>query len=151
MKKSDLHREWARVLDMCEVTGVDPNTCWNVIGYDRLNPARRLPEFNCNPNNYEFAVAIIEGKPVFLGDKLYSKHSGRMIEVTNRHIDINKYSFNPPKKTFMLNGEKLPCPDVNVGVVRLDIHGKAFWFKSVENRNKVKQAIHKLLNDAYYG
>jgi len=111
MKKSDLHREWARVLDMCEGTKVDPRTCWKYngkfIGFE--------PEFTDFPDRYEFMVAILEDKPVFVGDKVYannctlaltvdgiSKQKGYVFVGNCTNYDISILSWNPPKKTFLL-------------------------------------------------
>jgi len=77
MKESDIFREYARVVDMCEGTTVmpyhcvrfngkdfDPNTYWfGVPGLLACDPVMR--------GEVEFAVCIIENKPVFRLDRLY--------------------------------------------------------------------------------
>ncbi|MBY0484581.1 hypothetical protein [Nitrosomonas sp.] len=122
MKKSDLYREWARVLDMCDGTKVKPEECW---GYMGLKSDGKLePSFNEPPlENYFFAVAILEDKPVFVGDGIYHK-SGlyTVIGINTRIMCISDYSWNPPKKTFLLNGEELPCPISGKARSRLTIH-----------------------------
>lgn len=65
---ADLHREWARVLDMCEWTEAMPWDGWKYNG-KRNN---WLPIFHTpsEPTLYEFSIGIIEGKHVFRGDIL---------------------------------------------------------------------------------
>jgi len=163
MKTSDLYREWARVLDMCEGTKVDPVDCWKLNGRSQ----NTLPSFSGIISSYGFAVAILEGKPVFVGDKVYannctsaltvegiSKQRGYVFVGNCVNYDISILSWNPPKKTFMLNGEELPCPDkveegsfivIDAGICDgYDRSGK-FYFSKLDDRNKVADAIIKLL------
>jgi len=108
MKRSDLYREWARVLDMCEGVDVAPNACVRFAGTELLDPSL----FNANPEQYSFALAIVEGRPVFAGDVLYCEDSttivvrgadksGRLIAdcdngATNALYTIEFISRNPP-------------------------------------------------------
>lgn len=117
MKQTDLYREWARVLDMCEGNRVSPTDCWRIGGVKKFF----YPEFTADPDTYQFAVAILEDKPVFFGDKIYSKFLGEEFDWDDRdHIrqitcenlpikpdDVWSWT-PPPKKTFMLNGVELP-------------------------------------------
>lgn len=143
--KADLHREWARVLDMCEGKEVNPNICWKFNGLQMCND----PEFASYPIYYEFAVAILESKPVFVGDKLYDIESnGSYFTVDRTTVRFNGLTWNPPKHTFMLNGVKLPCPITGSFGVYLGFAGKDYFFGSVDDRNKVSQAIIKILDEA---
>ena len=143
--KADLYREWARVLDMCEGTEVDPGTCWK-LGVTIQNS---IPNLNGKPNDYEFAVAILEGKPVFKGDKLYHiDGNGSYFTVDRTTVRFNGLTWNPPNRTFMLNGVKLPCPIRGSFGVYLGFAGKDYFFGSVDDRNKVSQAIIKILDEA---
>jgi len=145
MKKSDLHREWARVLDMCEGTKVDPSECWK---FDGEVKNRCISFDSCG--KYEFAVAVLEDKPVFVGDKIYSKLCSAMITVDCPISNSGYYSWNPPKKTFMLNGEHLPCPE-NISVMyELRIQGleeNIHNFVRSRDIRRVEDAINKLLLD----
>jgi len=150
MKKSDLHREWARVLDMCEGTKVSHNDCWKwegVIQHDE--PCLT----NKRMSAYQFAVSILEDKPVFVGDKVYSKFDGMELRVYPSGFDWDTVSWNPPKKTFMLNGDELPCPikaeegwfiDIKAGSGR----DERFYFESHIEIDKVADAIIKLLKES---
>ncbi len=151
MKKSDLHREWARVLDMCEGTEVNPNICW---GYQGNRGDNGVPKFTQDPGSYEFSVAILEGKPVFFGDTIYNKRLGSCHTVTDgTHIsDVcwSGYSWNPPKKTFLMNGEELPCPDRSdkYELRIVGFHENIYYFYNNLDIRKVEAAINKLLQDA---
>lgn len=71
MKKSDLFREWARVIDMCEGTNVEPRECLKI---DNEECHLKHPCFDEDPECYIFAVAILEGRPLFVGDEVYWKN-----------------------------------------------------------------------------
>ena len=63
MKQSDLFREYARILDLCEGTTIKPHKCIkNQAGQTFLS----TPNFLGKPEDYNFAVAIIDNKPVFI-------------------------------------------------------------------------------------
>ena len=145
MKKSDLHREWARVLDMCEGTKVSHNDCWKwegVIQHDE--PCLT----NKRMSAYQFAVSILEDKPVFVGDKVYSKFDGMELRVYPSGFDWDTVSWNPPKKTFMLNGEELPCPVKDGQWLLAEVIGsRKHSFNSSQDAIKVGIAIDKLLSD----
>ena len=151
MKKSDLYREWARVLDMCEGTVVKPWSCVRRKTDEYLSTFYATPDFDDIEGEWSFAVAILEGKPVFVGDVVYHKSGPRHI-VAFRPDSLDGYSWNPPKKTFMLNGEELPCPveaeegwfiDIKAGTDK----DKRFYFERHICRDKVADAIIKLLRE----
>jgi len=147
MKKSDLHREWARVLDMCEGTKVDPNVCWGFWG-NRTDQG--APEFIQDPGKYEFAVAILEDRPVFVGDTVLNKDTGAKYTISELSAEsmMKNYSWNPPKKTFVLNGVELPCPRRGEKAVYQSFLGsKIRFFESSEDRLKVIKAIDNLLDE----
>lgn len=149
MKTSDLHREWARVLDMCEGTIVNPFSCWKYNGEDRwFNPIHN-GEFDGDPNKHEFAITILEDKPVFVGDKLYAKSTGESIVVCESHLFLKGLSWNKPNKKFILNGQELPCPvKLNGSVKHSFMFGvRAVSFDTFEDCTKVYNAINKLLHD----
>lgn len=156
MKKSDLHREWARVLDMREGTNVDPTKCWKLGGKLPMY----YPDFGADPVKYEFAVAILEDKPVFVGDKVYANNCTLALTVEGRseqngyifvgnctNYDISILSWNPPKKTFMLNGEELPCPDGNRGGYQISLLNGRHYFSDFHDAQKVANAFDKLLSE----
>ena len=158
MKKSDLYREWARVLDMCEGTNIKPWWCVRQPRTKELHRTDRMPDFSMRPADYEFMVAILEDKPVFVGDKLYGKYSNTFYTVSKEMIDRgehdysddNYWSWNPPKSTFNLNGEELPCPDMsNRYELRVvGFNDNVYHFANGTDIRQVECAINKLLQDA---
>jgi len=156
MKKSDLHREWARVLDMCEGTGVNPLKCVKFNG----SSVSFWPDFTLQPDKYCFMIAILEDKPVFVGDKVYANNCTLALTVEGRseqkgyifvgnctNYDISILSWNPPKKTFMLNGEELPCPDGNRGGYQISLLNGRHYFSDFHDAQKVANAFDKLLSE----
>ena len=82
-----------------------------------------------------FAVAIVEGRPVFVGDTVYDKLLEYPLIVENgvslaygclrfNEPDWGKLSWVPPKKprTFTLNGVELPCPGKEQSEHKVAIH-----------------------------
>lgn len=149
----DLNLEyWGRIHDMCDTynkehgTSIKPYQCVRHCG--NMWNLKEHPHFD--GSNYDLAVAIIDGKPVFVGDKIYHKamkHSVTIIE--GAFYDCRYWTLTPPKKnrTFELNGQQLPCPSKDDNHL-LDILGEYYYFESMEDRNKVAQAINILFNNA---
>jgi len=143
---------WGRVYDMCDAynkqhgTSIKPQQCvkhcggkWNL---------KEHPMFD--GHKYDLAVAIIEGKPVFVGDKIYTKRAGQGITVTEGFLSAIDYRLMPPKKkrTFDLNGKQLPCPSEDYDESVLELLGEHYYFDSIEDRNEVSREIIKLLDNA---
>jgi len=150
MKKSDLQREWARVIDMCEGTGVDPKFCWK---YEGVN-INGMPYFDSELEQYEFALGIVEGKPVFVGDKLYDiEGNGSYCTVDRTTVRFNGLTWTKPSRAFMLNGIELPCPEKqNEDGYPLSILNDGreyrYLFNSYVNRDKVAEQLIKTLDEA---
>jgi len=150
MKTEDLYLEYARVIKMCEGTEVKPRDCVKFSGLDIFGDH---PAFDCVPNDYEFAVAILEGKPVFIGDTVFHKQSG-IERIINTSYLVKDFEDNftwqqpKPKRAFMLNGVELPCPDKESRLHPFDISGRVFYFKSPQDRNDVFNAILNMLIEA---
>lgn len=165
MKTEDLYLNYANVINMCEGTKVKP---WQGVRQPRtkeLHRTDRHPDFTMSPDDYEFMVAILEDKPVFVGDKLYGKYSKVFHDVSRKLFESGEYdysdddywSWNPPKSTFTLNGIELPCPQKDYSAFNLDFNswslvgrrnGRRYYFKSESDMHAVTEAIHKLLQDA---
>ena len=146
MKKSDLYREWARVLDMCEGLNIKQSIIWRCVKVEGM-PLNEEPRFIFHSSRYSFAIAILEDKPVFVGDKVYSKFDGMELRVDPSGFDWATVSWNPPKKTFMLNGEELPCPDGNKGGYQISLLSGRHYFSNFHDAQKVANAFDKLLSD----
>jgi len=145
---------WGRVHQMCaaynkqHVTNIKPQQC--VKNCDYIWELDLHPMFD--GDRYDLAVAIIEDKPVFVWDKIYSKRTGQGITVTEGFLSAIDYTLTPPKKkrTFDLNGKQLPCPSNNefCDTYLLDILGQYYYFDYMEDRNKVARAIIDLFDNA---
>ena len=96
MNQNDLYIEYARVIEMCKGTALE-NKPWVCI----KNEGRFVdhPYFDMPPEFYEFAVAILEGRPVFPGDILCFKPSGSEY-VASKHTTasaVSDMTWQPPK------------------------------------------------------
>lgn len=145
---------WGRVHDMCDAynkqhgTNIDTKKCVK-IGGDIWN-IRNHPAFSDVPCDYSLASAIIDGKPVFVGDKIYHKAMKHFVTIIEgAFYDPRYWTLTPQKKnrTFELNGQQLPCP-INGDTYLLDILGEYYYFESREDRNRVAKAINDLLGNA---
>lgn len=73
-KVSDIHRERARVIDLCEGTGVRYQDCVRFMG--------RKCDFDLESvDGMSFALAIVEGVPVFAGDTVWDTYSKRYVVI----------------------------------------------------------------------
>jgi len=144
---------WGRVYDMCDSynkqhgTSISPQQCVKNDGYiwnSKVNPL-------FDGRKYDLAVAIIEGKPVFVGDKIYHKAQKHCVPVMEgAFYDHSYWTLTPPKKkrTFDLNGKQLPCPSEDYDESVLELLGEHYYFESIEDRNEVAREIIKLLDNA---
>ena len=157
---------WGRVHDMCAAynekhgTDVNPNQCVKWFDGREWKPYE--------PSNgvwfhegiqHKFAVAILEGKPVFVGDKLYAKHNGAEVTVdtgikVKHNIFSEELTWTPPapKRTFTLNGVELPCPEKNIDTreqYSLGINtGSIYWFATRGDRDVVSEVLDRILTQA---
>lgn len=143
MKRSDLYREYARVIDMCGDTSVDLELCVRLNGF-----SVREPNFKCS-GQYTFALAIVEDKPVFATDVLYASWGNIVEKRIFKSGNEYSWSWNEPKPTkFKLNGVELSLPS-NDNIGRgycLRIYDRNFWFKNSDQRDAVKSALYLLLD-----
>ena len=66
---SDVYREIARVLDMCNKAGIDTFNSWkNRVTFTGESVHDAV---GCCVSMVEFAVGVVQGKPVFRGDTVY--------------------------------------------------------------------------------
>lgn len=54
------------------------------------------PHFTLGKGDYELALGIVEGKPVWVNIELFSKLNGRTYNITVMPIDPQNWSWNPP-------------------------------------------------------
>lgn len=174
--RSDIFKEFARIEELREETDLQLTDLFKYTGeytpfesFSRINMLGDLKE-------YTFALALVEGKPVFVGDKLWSDYFGKYVTIRgikeatkefNIDIDgsnfvlINNCFWNKPKSiTFELNGKTLSLPEIkkfgeedfyylDSYNLKIDELVKYKWH-SMEKRNEVAKEIqiflHKLLS-----
>lgn len=139
---------WGKIVPMAKSEGIYP---WKFV---RLcnNAMTCHPEFGGPVEDYTFATAILEGKPVFVGDKLWSLLTDSWYVVSELSIAclMKNYTWTPPakKRTFMINGQEYSSPINDTNGCRLDFLGVDYYFETVRERNDVASAINNLLFDA---
>lgn len=174
-KLAQLNREyWGRVHDMCKGTTVKP---WECVRYKGKSNYSTHPFFRhfADHRYVEFAVAILEDKPVWVGDSLYSNTGRRHTVIMNGKravgLDVDAsseqdhyctalglLSFHPPKPkrtfTISVNGGdpiELPCPDPDAVYGKsftFDISGTYFGFISSQDCDKTHNTFIKILTEA---
>lgn len=75
MTKSELYRQYARIIDSCTAANIDPLTAVKFNG--KAITATEL--FDKAPDSYLFACGIVQGVPVFIGDTLYLNNDPQVI------------------------------------------------------------------------
>lgn len=103
----DLMREYVRVSDMCDAYNKEYSDAikpWACMRYNdaSLRNHGDHPHLNGVPDGYEFAVAIVGGEPVFVGDNVYDSR-GILVTVIGSFNDAiickynkeNERSINP--------------------------------------------------------
>lgn len=167
-KVVELNREyWGRVHDMCAGTNVKPWECVKL--GDNLFDEH--PRFDDDLSEYVIAVAVLEDRPVFVGDTIYYKCDGEKLEIVragrngdiiikelfNREVSIefftDDFTWTPPatKRTFRINDDELPCPvspNKDFTQTGFNIDNVPFCFNSFKEAVAVKQALVKLLTEA---
>ena len=150
---------WGKIVPMAQDAGIDPWECVRVNDHK----FKGHPDFDCNPELYTFAITILEGKPVFVGDRLYannctqplmikgnSEQSGYLSVGNCTNYDISILSWTPPikKRTFMLGDKELPCPDKNKGGYQISLISSRHFFSDFHDAQKVANAIDAILTEA---
>ena len=154
MNQNDLYLKYAEIIKMCQGTALE-DTPWLGV---RFNGSEFYdhPRFDTLAKNYQFAVAILEDRPVFPGDILCFKPSGSEY-VASKHTTasaVSDMTWQPPKpkRTFMLNGVELPCPARGgestflIGTCARALMG--YRFGTHEDRDRVLHEIERILDEA---
>ena len=102
--QEDLYLEYARIIIMVREynekngTNVKPWECVKLGNVFRREHGH--PGFGGDPDDYTFAIAILEGKPVFVGDEIYYKLDGKKVQIGTGGIIFNEnnWSWTPPQK-----------------------------------------------------
>jgi len=73
-QQAELYELWARTIRVCAKAGIEPRYKYRLIQY-------RHPDLSCDFEDYDFPVAVVEGKCVFVGDELYCTCTGKKFTV----------------------------------------------------------------------
>lgn len=146
-----LEHYWSVIVPMARKHGIKPWECVRICGTDRQNH----PSFDFSTEDYTFALTILEGKPVFVGDKLWEKNIRKWLTVSEgfnaSYYTASKVSWTPPteKRTFMLGDKELPCPvKKGCGDYLTRVAGNDFYFTNCNDRNALDDLLYKLLTEA---
>ena len=143
----ELHSEYARVLKLAEVHGIPVGGLCK-IKVDNVWMDINYPRFDSGTNIYSFALCILENKPVFSGDRVWSNFLNKYVLVseltadgaylrfygsTYGSIGINNISW---EKAINIFGRKLILP-------RQDLC-PSFW------TNPTTNILFDIVNNEYY-
>jgi len=94
--QADCFRELARVMDMVKPSLVSWRECLTHNGFQSmLCNSTTIPDF-IDSQNWTFAIAIVEDKPVFVGDTLYQIGYGKVAADGNNVHQASQFHWNPP-------------------------------------------------------
>lgn len=130
-ERTDLIRKYVAVADLFEDTPLEGLEDTKGVRFRGEPPVAPL-KFDADPENYVFAVGVLEGEAVFPGDTLYSKVGGHPFEVAEdgRAIGVVEYGkvrivtrpgkwaglLSITKNVITINGKELPTPKPAAGV-----------------------------------
>jgi hypothetical protein len=121
-RRSDLHRKYADMIDMCEGTKVKARQCVRFDG----SIIYSAPMFNGYIDSYRFALAIVEDKPVFTGDVLYWKSgsTGHKIKEISEDGWFHSYEMS----VFHVTGATWTKPNQFADILQAQAEGKRVVF-----------------------
>ncbi len=166
LTKKDIFKEFARIEQLREGTSLQLKELFRYNGKAPQEESFSRVEMIGEPEDYTFALTLVEGKPVFKGDILYTKlyiqveiisAIGTCMYVREiKEDNLTTYTtdyllWNKPKPTtFELNGKTLPLPEIRKfddGVayyldsfnIKLDNYKKYRWLSHDDRDNVAKE------------
>lgn len=115
---NELYLKYAEVIKMCEGTELE-DTPWVCVKNPWIQSFSKHPDFSMpRMGDSEFAIAVLKGRPVFIGDKVFVKDNKypyvnwRSFECWKDQIKVlsKDWTWEEPKKKFKLGEHLLPCP-----------------------------------------
>ena len=114
---NELYLKYAEVIKMCKGTKLEA-TPWVCVKWRGSPFVVGHPQFINPLEEYDFAVAVVEDKPVFVGDKVFIKDNKYpyvnwdTFEYWKNEIKVlsKDWTWKEPKKKFKLGEYLLPCP-----------------------------------------
>lgn len=121
MNTNDMEAEYQRIIEICKGTTLEetPWKCVQYLGLTQWLNFGNHPNFKfCNPVHVKFALGVLEGKPVFIGNRFYRKRNGEVIvAISNHHIYIIAGIDGTVSEIYMSDHSfswKQPEPGVNI-------------------------------------
>ena len=143
---ADVLRRAASTLEMCDGTEVWWRTCVKFNGAVLANTGADI--FG-DPELFEFAHCLLDGKPVFTGDVVYGVYGG-MWEVQEsgspllHNLSGYTWTKQTPRKWIEINGEPLPAPDGDFSTGYFSgVQG--YYYKNSNTAQIVFKALQKLM------
>lgn len=95
---ADCLRELARVMDQFGIGDAILAAASQYVNFEGMRQQYRntVPAFDM-PKDWQFAIAEVEGKPVFIGDELYVNDIKVVISEKDKGFRLNLYSWKQPK------------------------------------------------------
>ena len=152
--QAELFERMARVCRMCEGTGISPSECLRVQGLVIPDSIYSLiPLLLNNPELAEFALAIVEGKPVWRDSVVFDKGNGTEFLAGEFPSSMYKATWNPPKrtKTVSIDGVVIgECPvakeiRLNEDSLRFGWYWVSITYDRKDDRDQAEAIINKLL------
>lgn len=150
-------RYWGETVPMARAAGIDPWLCVKHRGM----VCKEHPAFTSEPEAYTFAPTVLEGKPVFIGDKLWSKFQNRQYVMDDKFVsDPQNWTWTPPtasctpkKRTFMLGGREFnspfaPCKNHKDTIHYFDVGDMRVVFDNESDRDELHDYLVDLLMQA---
>lgn len=97
--------------------------------------------------HYDFAVAILEGKPVFIGDTIYHDKLGETL-VDSIPAHMGGYSWNKPKRTFTLAGRELLLPSETITQCNAYAGSVPYYFDDPADKYAFEDALNAIISEA---
>lgn len=171
MKQADFYSEIARVMRLCEGTNLNYG---DLVRYGETNITCDhdfMDKFSLkwNSDKFKFALTIVEGRPVFIGDILYHDIQGKVKvyatstqknflickkEIDNKidtpflyDLNMQGISWKEAKKTFILNGKEIPCSVNWLTNYSIKIEDKVIFFNSKEEVLEVKATLIEIFSE----
>ena len=146
IREAELHHAWANWLDMCKGTEVDVNSGWRLVDFIFIY-YKHKPRFNGPPTDYKIAIGIVEGKPVFIGDKLYNHNGGKILASARGFNWYDKEAFSTWLKSLSWNPPKPKPKTAMVEILVEDIEKLATCDGFYKFENRLYEACRKTLEN----
>lgn len=159
---NELYLKYAEVIKMCECTKLE-NTPWVCVKWRGSPFVVGHPKFINPLEEYEFALAIVEDKPVFFGDNVFVKDNKypyvnwENFEYWKNQVKVlsKAWTWQEPKKKFKLEGYEFPCPNEvsefwslkSLNRIFIIDNNNIFLFDTEEEAKLVKDTLIRIFKD----